>query len=174
MAQKPEEMTHLNSHRLVSKDHPRIVFRGRVDLLQSEIVTAQVMLAGEGNHAEIVEELEEILGFLRQMVRSEVLDEPLPQMKLLGLTPEEIHAQSHDPKGAFGVEYMKLPHFSMGLAYALVNKLRAVTRWVEVAAVAAFRHGPTAPQREILKGINRLSSVFHIMMCRILAGRYGH
>ena len=31
VTEKPEHMTHLNSEVLVSKDHPRIVFRGKID-----------------------------------------------------------------------------------------------------------------------------------------------
>ena len=38
---KPEHMTHLRGNVLVFKDHPRIAFRGYIDLLEAEITLAQ-------------------------------------------------------------------------------------------------------------------------------------
>lgn len=170
--EKPEELTNLNAHRLVPKDHPRIRFRGQVDLLQAHIVAAQVALTAQRGDETLIGELEDILTLLRQVVRSEVLDEPLPTETILGLTPEELRAQSHDPKTYFGVEPMTPPHRSMGLAYALMNLLRTQARVTEETAVAAFFPRPTPAQRQIVRTMNRLSSAFHILMCRLQAGRY--
>lgn len=173
LASKPEHMTQLIGNRLVSKDHPRIRFRGKLDSLQAQVVTAQVLMEERGVSAELVEQLEEILSLLRGLLRAEVLDEMPPETRLLGLTAQELREQSHDPKKYFGVEPMVLPHRSMGLAYALLNSLRTAAREGEVEAVAAFRDNTTAAQEEILRAMNRLSSAFHILMCRVLAGRYG-
>lgn len=173
MAEKPEDMTQLWGDRLVHKDHPRIVFRGKLDTLQAHVVTAQAMMEAHGGPAGVVDDLEEVLGLLRELMRAEVLDEAPRVETLLGLTPAELRAQSHDPKGHFGLEPMLLPHRSMGLAYALVNGLRGEAREMETAGVAAFKTRATPAQREILRWLNRLSSALHIMMCRILTGRYG-
>lgn len=173
LAQKPEEMTQLEGNRLVGKDHPRIVFRGQVDLLQAMIVGVQAELAERGADPKLVGDLQSLLDALRQVVRSEVLDEVMPSEELMGLSPQELRRQSHDPQGFFGVEYMKLPHYDMGLAYARLNQLRAQVRVAETAAAAAFKVRPTAAQRQILQTMNRMSSAFHILMCRVLAGRYG-
>ncbi|MCD8499300.1 MAG: ATP-binding protein, partial [Clostridiales bacterium] len=43
--EKPEHMTHLHGNVLVPKNHPRIVFRGKLDSLQAQIVLAQAILA---------------------------------------------------------------------------------------------------------------------------------
>ena len=40
--EKPEHMTHLHSDLLVRKDHPRIVFRGKLDTLEAELILAQL------------------------------------------------------------------------------------------------------------------------------------
>ncbi len=173
-SRKPEDWTHLDQSRLVRKDHPRIRFRGQNDLLQARIVSVQVELTRLGVEPKLVGELQGILDLLRQITRSEVLDEPLPTVDMIGLTPEELRAQSHDPQGYFGVEYMKLPDKSMGYTYAALNELRAQARATETAAVAAFADRPTSVQRQILQTMNRLSSAFHILMCRVLAGRYGN
>lgn len=173
MAEKPEVMTQLLGDQLVRKDHPRIVFRGRVDLLQSRMVTAQVLMEERGTDGRLVEELEELVGFLRELLRAEVLDEPPRVERLLGLTPAELREQSHYPMKYFGVEPMTLPHRSMGLPYALLNELRAESRALETVGVTAFREGTTPAQGEILRWLNRLSSALHILMCRVLAGQYG-
>src|SRR5574344_983872 len=36
--EKPEHMTHLHGDVLVPKTHPRIVFRGKMDTLESELI----------------------------------------------------------------------------------------------------------------------------------------
>ncbi len=166
---KPEEMTHLNARRIVPKDHPRIRFRGQLDLLQAHIVKTQLELEGERDSEALIAELEEILDLLRRVMRSEVLDEPLAEERILGLTPEELRAQSHDPKAHFGIDPMTPPSRRFGRAYALINLLRAQARVAEETAVAAFKASPTPAQRQILRVMNRLSSAFHILMCRIQA-----
>lgn len=171
---KPEEMTHLNARRLVPKDHPRIRFRGQLDLLQAHIVMAQLELEGQRDGEKLTAELEGILDLLRRVMRSEVLDEPLAEERVLGLTPEELRAQSHDPKTYFGIDPMVPPSRRFGRVYALMNLLRAQARLAEEAAVAAFKTSPTPAQRQIMRVMNRLSSAFHILMCRIQAdGSHG-
>lgn len=166
---KPEEMTHLNAHRVVAKDHPRIRFRGQLDQLQAQIVLVQLELEREADHRELIDELEDILSLLRRVMRSEVLDEPLEDERILGLTLEELRAQSHDPKAAFGVDPMAPPSRRFGRAWALMNLLRAESRVAEETAVAAFKTGPSKAQQQLLRIMNRLSSVFHILMCRLQA-----
>lgn len=170
--EKPEDWTHLNGEVLVPKDHPRIRFRGQIDLLQAKVVRVQAELSQGGANGALAADLETVVLLLRQIVRSEVLDEALPPVSIIGLTPEELRRQSHDPEGTFGVEYMKLPHYDLGLVYAALNELRAQARVAETAAVAAFQPRATEAQREILRAMNRLSSAFHILMCRVLSGHY--
>lgn len=166
---KPEEMTHLNAHRLVPKDHPRIRFRGQLDLLQAHIVMAQLELEREPGREGLIADLEGILELLRRVMRSEVLDEPLEGETILGLTPEELRAQSHDPKAYFGIDPMTPPSRNFGRPYALMNLLRAQARLTEETAVTAFKTSPSKAQRQIMQVMNRLSSAFHILMCRLQA-----
>lgn len=170
---KPEEMTHLNAHRLVPKDHPRIRFRGQLDLLQAHIVMAQLELEREPGREGLIADLEGVLDLLRRVMRSEVLDEPLADENILGLTPEELRAQSHDPKAHFGIDPMIPPSGRFGRPYAWMNLLRAQARLAEETAVTAFKTSPSKAQRQIMRIMNRLSSAFHILMCRLQAER-GH
>lgn len=171
-AQKPEDWTHLNGDILVPKDHPRIRFRGQMDLLEARVVRVQAELAERHAPEALVGDLESVVELCRQIIRGEVLDAALPTGDIIGLSPQELRRQSHDPQGVFGVEYMKPPSHTLGFVYAALNELRAQARVAETAAVAAFSGRPTEVQRDILRTMNRLSSAFHILMCRVLSGYY--
>ena len=67
--EKPEHMTHLNGETLVPKTHPRILFRGKMDTLESELLLCQ--LADSTLEAPVGE----ILGLARKIIRCDVLEE---------------------------------------------------------------------------------------------------
>ena len=168
---KPEFMTHLFGDKLVYKDNNRIVFRGELDCLQSLIVYVQTILVSRYPET-LVRELEGVLAFIRNLTRAEVLDEPVGDERLLDLDSEDLRYQSHHPDSCFGIEAMTPPHYEMGKAFALVNMLRSQSRQVEVAAVRAFRDGHTVSRQDIILALNRLSSAFHILCCRLISGHY--
>ncbi len=168
---KPEHMTHLFGNTLVPKDHPRILFRGKLDSLQALIVLDQVLIGEDGNE-KLVADLDDILGILREMMRCDVLDEELINESVIGLTHAELRERSHDPLKFFNIKQMVLPDRSMGKSYALLNQLRAAIRETEVAAANAFRSGNQYTRSDIIEALNRLSSAVHIMMCMYLAGMY--
>lgn len=172
--EKPEDMTHLDAQHLVRKDHIRIRFRGKMDTMQAQIVLTQAALAGEGANAKIIDDLQDILDLLRRATRAEVLEERLGEWTMLGLTPGQLREQSHNTKKYFAVDYMALPDWRMGRGYARLNWLRTQARELEVLGARCFRENSTPAQRELLILLNRLSSGFHIMMCRVLAGEYGN
>lgn len=169
---KPEAMTHLDGKTLVKKSHPRIRFRGKMDSLQAEVVLTQCMLGEKGGNGRIIDDLQGILDLLRQVTRAEALDEVITNWTILGMKADELRERSHNTKKYYGVEYMALPDWKMGEAYSRLNRLRALAREVETLAAQGFGDFPTAGQKEIQVILNRLSSGFHIMMCRILAGEY--
>ena len=78
--EKPENMTHLRGDILVPKTHPRIAFRGAVDLLEAELLWCAFSLP------DYRKELEEILSLARLLIRCDVLEEPLPE----GYRPEDM------------------------------------------------------------------------------------
>ena len=98
--EKPEHMTHLNGNVLVQKTHPRIVFRGKMDLLEAELMLCQLKVPA------LEKELGEILAVARHLLRCEVLDEPVSEGKLCGLTEQELRKRSHMPQDYYGQ-----PHF---------------------------------------------------------------
>lgn len=158
LEKKPENMTHLTGNLLVLKTHPRIVFRGKLDTLESTL-----LLAGQEEGAPL-EALQEILDCAREILRSEVLGTPLEERPLLGLSQQELHHRSHFPQ-----EYYSKPHFmpafSHGPRMARLNAARCAAREAELAAVAAF---PENQRPDILQAMNRLSSAIYLLMIQAL------
>ena len=75
---KPDHLTHLvDDASLVPKTHPRIVARGKLDLLQSAVLDAQVAADADGARS-LVGELGEILELARALVGAEVTGREVP------------------------------------------------------------------------------------------------
>ena len=170
--EKPEHMTQLVGNKLVPKDHLRIYFRGRLDSLQSHFVLTQAIIAEGSGSKRLIDDLNDVLGVLREIMRCDVLDEPFVNDRIIGLTHEEIRERSHNPMKFYSIKQMVLPDYSFGKVYALLNELRTAVRETEVAAVRAFRRQTVYERRDIVETLNRLSSVMHIMMCMYLADEY--
>jgi len=158
LEEKPEHMTHLNGDMLVKKDHPRIRFRGKLDTLEAELILCQ--------QAEKTLEapVGEILGLTRQILRCEVLGEPLKPQTLCGLTEEEQRKRSHFPQDYYGQPHF-MPEAGDGLAIARLNRARTAAREAELAAVTAFSDEEGNVTRpDIIRAMNRLSSMLYILM----------
>lgn len=156
--EKPEHMTHLNAEILVPKTHPRIRFRGKMDTLEAELILCQLADAG------LVSPVGEILALAREILRCDVLNEPLSPGKLCGLTEEEQRRRSHFPQ-----DYYDQPHFmpmsSDGPVIAQLNRARCACREAELSAVEAFSDRDGLPTRpDILRALNRMSSMLYILM----------
>jgi len=162
---KPEQMTHLYGNHLVCKTHPRIALRGKLDSLQAGVLEGQI-LAGKKGERDLVLELEEILGFLRRLLACEVKEERFEWETLLGMDEAALRAASHNPEKFCGMP-LHPPSYKMGELAVRLNSLRTAALEAELAAVAAFTgEGGAAAREDILRSLNRLSSVFHILYCR--------
>lgn len=156
--EKPEHMTHLNGEVLVSKTHPRIRFRGKMDTLEAELILCQLVPgAPEGA-------LGEILDLSRKILRCDVLEEPLRQDTLCGLTQDEQRGRSHMPQDYYGQPHF-MPQASDGSVIAGLNRARCFAREAELAAVEAFsdREGNLL-REDIPKALNRMSSMLYLLM----------
>lgn len=168
---KPEYMTHLKGNRLVFKDDKRIVFRGKVDSLQSLILEIQWQLR-ETAYKGLIDDLGALLDVSRNLLRAEVLEEPYQISTLFGLDDAALRAHSHDPKTHYGVQHF-LPSVDMGYEVILLNKLRTAIRELELVAMETFRQGATVVREDLVRVLNRLSSATYILMCRIRGNYYG-
>ncbi|MBS4537847.1 cobalamin adenosyltransferase [Clostridium sp. D2Q-11] len=160
---KPENMTQLYGNELVFKDHCNIVFRGKIDSLESKILEVQV-IADKNKSKKLVKELQEVLQYVRNILRSEVVNEKIENITLFGLREEEIREMSHNPKKHIGVDHI-LPEYKMGEEVIGLNYIRSNVREAEISSIHLGRP-------DIIKALNRLSSAVYVMMCRYLAGYY--
>ena len=160
--QKPEHMTHLLADTLVRKDHPRIKFRGMIDELEAEI-----LLAAHGADGTLEAQLTEVLEAVRQLIRCDVMSEPVRVDQFGGLTLAEIRIQSQLPH-----KYYDQPHFMPSpkdspMLLAL-NKVRTAVRRTELAAYEAFHdENGCVTRNDILQLLNRLSSFIWILMIQL-------
>ena len=164
--EKPEHMTHLNAQLLVSKTHPRIRFRGKIDSLEAELLLCIAQARGE-----TAEQLQSVLAFSRLLIRCDVLDAPFSQEKLCGLSLEQLRSRSHRPQDYYGQPHF-MPAGQDPILLLQVNRARCVAREGELAAVEAFsdRDGnPTRP--DVLQAMNRISSMLYLIMIRLKAGK---
>ena len=158
LEEKPEHMTHLNAEVLVPKTHPRILFRGKMDTLEAELILCQLA------DPELVTPVGEILALAREMIRCDVLEEPLIWEKLCGLSQQEQRRRSHFPQDYYGQPHF-MPGAGDGMTIARLNRARCAAREAELAAAAAFsdREGnPTRP--DLIRALNRMSSMLYILM----------
>lgn len=165
VSEKPEHMTHLNGDVLASKLHPRIIFRGSIDTLEAEIIAAQIKA-----DRKTANRLSEVLQLARDIIRSDVLEEPLETAKLCGMTEKEIRERSHRPQEFYGQPHF-MPEYTDGELIASINRARCAAREAELKAVAAFSDKDGNPVRtDILRALNRMSSMLYILMIQVKSG----
>ena len=158
MEGKPEHMTHLNAQVLVPKTHPRIVFRGKLDTLEAELLLCQQECP------RYEKEVGEVLGFVRELLRREVLEEPMEDRPLLGMTEAEIRNRSHFPQDYYGQPHF-MPSSKDGPVILRLNRCRCAAREAELLAAEAFADREGNPTRtDLLRAMNRLSSALYLLM----------
>ena len=164
--EKPEQMTHLHGNTLVMKTHPRIAFRGAMDTLEGEILLCQ-LCGGE----KLAGKLGEILELARNLIRWEVMDEPVQAGKLCGLTEQEQRRRSHRPQDFYGQTHF-MPSVHDGERILRLNRCRCAARAAELAAAAAFTdEDGNCIRLDILQALNRMSSMIYILMIEEKAGK---
>lgn len=166
LTEKPEHMTHLHGDVLVLKTHPRIRFRGAIDSLEAELLWCSLHTDGQ-----LRKDLGEILNLARVLIRCDVLDEPVPEDKLCGLTMEELRSHSHRPQDYYGQPHF-MPEVSDGETILRLNRCRCAARAAELAAAEAFTdENGNGVRPDILRALNRMSSMLYIFMIKEKGGK---
>lgn len=165
---KPEEMTQLHGKNLVRKDHPRIQLRGRLDSLQSDILLLHVRCAS--TMPKLADDLTQLLGWAREILRAEVLETAPVEHSLSGMTEAELRERSHNPRTFFNIGHV-LPDASMSLEVLELNKLRSTVREIELVAVAALADGKHPGGQQIIETLNRMSSGIYVLMLKYITGK---
>ncbi len=165
---KPEHMTYLCGNVLVNKAHPRIIFRGKLDVFASEIISMQ-LYAQERGELGLVQDLDEILKYSGDIMSAEVKNKTLTAINLLGLDSEELRRISHNVKKEIGISHPVM-NYNLGGIVTGLNRLRTIVRECELCAVAAFlTEQGDCSRTDIVEALNRLSSTIYIMICRFIA-----
>ena len=163
---KPEHMTHLNGETLVLKTHPRIRFRGAMDTLEAELLLCQ-LASDEATR----QELGQVLTLARELVRWEVLEQPVEEKPLCGLTQEQMRARSHRPQEFYGQPHF-MPEATDGQLLLQINRARCAARAAERVAAEAITDADGKLLREdLLRALNRMSSMLYLIMIRLKAGK---
>lgn len=165
-SEKPEHYTHLRGNILVPKTHPIIAFRGAMDTLEAELLLAQVEVPEN-----MQDDVGQILSFARQLIRREVMQEPVEAGLLCGLTQAEQRHRSQFPQEYYGIAHF-MPTLSDGKAILWLNRARTAARHAELTAASAFVTPEGVCLREdLLRALNRISSMLYILMLRLKSGR---
>ena len=173
---KPDHLTHLvDDASLVPKTHPRIAARGKLDLLQSAVLDAQVAADADGARS-LVGELGEILELARGLVGAEVTGREVPPPRLFGMGSDELRDATHHTHELYGVPFM-YPDVRQGPVVAKLSLARGIAREAELAMLTAFpptRGAVTAPpaRADLAHALNRISSALYLLACRYVAGLY--
>ncbi|MBD9254680.1 MAG: hypothetical protein EGS37_03335 [Ruthenibacterium lactatiformans] len=164
-AEKPEHMTHLRGNILIPKTHPRIAFRGGIDTLEAEL-----LLCAQAADGPLRQTLCAMLDFVRSLIRADVLDEPVQTVRFLGLDGDGLREHSHHPEREEGQPHF-LPAPEDPPILLRLNRLRTAVRQTELLACHAFsRPDGTLARPDIVKALNRLSSLCWILMIRVKRG----
>ena len=155
--EKPEDMTHLNAHILVKKSHPRILFRGAIDTLESELLLAQMETGLE-------KPLQDALDGARALIAADVLEKKAEDILLGGMNEEQLRKRSHFPQEYYGQPHF-MPQASDGIKILRLNRCRCAARQAELQAVQTFadRDG-NCTRPDIIQALNRLSSYLYLLM----------
>ena len=165
LEEKPEHMTHLRGNILVPKTHPRIAFRGGIDTLEAEL-----LLCAQAADGPLRQTLCAMLDFVRSLIRADVLDEPVQTVRFLGLDDDGLREHSHHPEREEGQPHF-LPAPDDPPILLRLNRLRTVVRQTELLACHAFsRPDGTLARPDLVKALNRLSSLCWILMIRFKRG----
>ena len=160
--------TYLVANTVVSKSHPRIFLRGKLDTLISSTVLVQTGFDGNNKLPAVLRNgLSDINVWLWQILQAEVSGEAVPAQSLCGMNAEAIRLVSHDPMKYLGQGHI-VPDVALGPNVALLNWLRAQAREVEVAYVQVGME-----REDILASLNRLSSAIYVLMLLTVVAESG-
>ena len=116
----------------------------------------QLLLCGE--------ETNEVLALARRLIRCDVLNEPVGDITLYGLTEAQQRERSHFPQKYYGTPHF-MPDFSDSSQLLRLNLARCFARQAELAAMDAFLDTDGNPTRpDILQALNRISSMLYLLM----------
>jgi ethanolamine utilization cobalamin adenosyltransferase len=105
------------------------------------------------------------------LIRCDVMNEQVPGEKLCGLTMSELRSHSHRPQDYYGQAHF-MPEAADGEVVLTLNRCRCAARAAELVAAAAFAdENGNCTRTDILRAMNRMSSMIYILMIREKGGK---
>jgi ethanolamine utilization cobalamin adenosyltransferase len=115
----------------------------------------------------------DLRSFMGRVLRSEVTGEALGDLAMGDMDADTLHKISHNPLKYLQHDHI-VPAAEHGLDVALLNRLRAEVREVELLAAEIYLDVSLQLSRtDIVAGLNRLSSAIYVLMMLILVARRG-
>lgn len=170
---KSDVLTWLDSNNLVPKNHPRILFRGKLDNMISYCVLVQNEFQNYSGPEIIKKYLSDLRSYMGSILRAEVKNETTNNLFMGELDADAIHKMSHNPLKYLGYDHI-VPELNHGRWIALLNYLRAIVREAEVNAANLYIDPALRVTRpDILNSLNRLSSAIYVLMIMVLITEKG-
>lgn len=166
---KTSALTQLDDHHFALKTHPRIELRGKLDSLHAMVLLVQ-RIAHDCDASGTEADLGTLAAYCRELLSSEYHERPCAQLSMDGVSEDEMHRATHDPKRALGIDHLTIDSTEPVLQHWL-NVLRTQTRELEIAALRTFGDLPRPHEATICHGLNRLSSAFYFIALHLKAGR---
>lgn len=166
---KPEYMTQIFGNDLVVKNHKRIILRGKFDYLQAE--TVRYWKKYEKNK-KLEADFSQAYRFVRDLYISEIVDSEFQDRDVLGYDIDTLKEITHNTHKYYKTGHLFEINASYDEAVIDINSLRALSRECEVSAVDAFYKEGKVERADMLKALNRLSSIFYLMMLKANNGDY--
>ncbi len=171
---KPDTLTHLDGKHLVSKNDPRLRFRGKLDTAIAHAILVQVEFDPEKKYPVLASWVADIRSALGYALRAEATGETMWPFLVGGLDEEAIHKISHNPLKHLGHDHI-VPAAEQGVQVARLNLLRAQIREAEMSAAEVFIVRDFHVERpDIMAALNRLSSAVYVLMLLVLLAERGH
>ena len=167
---KPDTLTHIDAHHLVSKNDPRLLFRGKLDSVIAQAVLTQIQLTQTPSDAlalimpQLSRYMADVRSVLGNVLKAEATGETMAAVALGNLSAEAIHKMSHHPLKYLGHDHL-VPDEKQGMQVALLNLLRAQIREAELYAAQIYITRDFRVKRpDIMQALNRLSSAVYVLM----------
>lgn len=166
---KPEYMTQIFGNYLVVKNHKRIILRGKFDNLQAQTVKYWKKYQ---KNKKLESDFSQAYRYVRDLFICEMTDAEFIERDVLGHDIDSLKDITHNTMKYFKTGHLFEINVEFGEDVIDINCLRALSRECELAAVEAFYHEGKVEHSDILKALNRLSSVFYLMMLKANNGDY--
>lgn len=166
---KPEYMTQIFGNHLVVKNHKRIILRGKFDILQAE--TVRYWKKYQKNN-KLEADFAETYRYVRDLFISEMVDSEFTDRNILGYDIDTLKDITHNTHKYYNTGHLFEINASYDEKVIDINCLRALSRECELSAVEAFYNNGKVERSDMLKALNRLSSIFYLMMLKANNGDY--